>query len=85
MVPRDQSTTTDAPHRFRLQSSETPRRLLGYGFVLNANKQSALGLLTLLVGAGATATPDGRLVGIPLLVIGCYLLVRSPFMSRLAR
>lgn len=77
MGSREQSPITDAASSLQLQSRQSARgRLLGHGFVPGANKRSVLGLLAVLVGVGASATHEGLLVAIPLLVVGCYLLIR---------
>ena len=86
MAPRDRSTATDVPQSLRLRSAEIPRRrLLNYGGVSAVSKQSVLGLLALLVGAGAAMTPDGLLIGVPLLIAASYLLVRSLLAAGRAR
>lgn len=76
MVPRDRSTTTDASQWLRLRSAETSRHPLRSGFVPGLNKRIVLGYLALLVGTASATTPKGLLFGVPLLLAGCYLVVR---------
>lgn len=74
MSSPEQSPTSDAAHGLQLRSRRPPRHRLVARRVPGANKRSVLGVLALVLGAAAAATPDGLVLGVPLLTAGSYLM-----------